>query len=147
FAEVGVLDEAFDTALPAQAGLIGEQAVQELQVRSAVLFGVGQGSVELVGCHRHTQGGEVGEDLVTQVWAGRGRIRRLVFLVRTGFHGRVPRVRVTADSRWPAADRSGLRAMRGAACRAGWQVRQAIVWAWRWRPGCAGWPPGRRRRS
>ena len=35
FAEVGVLDEAFDAALAAQAGLIGEQAVQELQVRAA----------------------------------------------------------------------------------------------------------------
>ena len=35
FAEVGVLDEAFDAALPAQAGLIGEQAMQELQVRPA----------------------------------------------------------------------------------------------------------------
>jgi len=66
FAEVGVLDEAFDAALPAQAGLIGEQAVQELQVRSAVLFGVSQGGVELVGGHGDTQGGEVGEDLVTQ---------------------------------------------------------------------------------
>src|ERR1019366_7523048 len=108
FAEVGVLDEAFDAALPAQAGLIGEQPVQELPVRTAVLFGVGQGGVELVGCRRHTQGGEVGEDLVTQAWVGRGRIRRRLFLLGTGLHGRVPRVRVTADSRWSAADRSGL---------------------------------------
>ena len=35
FAEAGVLDEAFDAALAAQAGLIGEQAMQELQVRPA----------------------------------------------------------------------------------------------------------------
>ena len=68
FAEVGVLDEAFDAALPAQSGLIGEQAMQELQVRPAVLLGVGQGRVELVGGHRDAQGGEVGEDLVTQAW-------------------------------------------------------------------------------
>src|SRR5271156_2077762 len=146
-AEVGVLDEAFGAALSAQAGLSGEQAVQELQVRSAILFGVGQGGVELVGRHRHAQSREVGEDLITQAWAGRGRIRRRIFLLGTGFHGKVPRVRVIVDSRWPDADQSDLRATRGAACRAGWSVRRAIVLAWPWRPGCAGWPPVRRRRS
>ena len=35
FAEVGILDETFDAALAAQAGLIGEQAMEELQVRAA----------------------------------------------------------------------------------------------------------------
>ena len=39
FAEVGVLDEAFDAALAAQAGLVGEQAMQELQVRPAGVLG------------------------------------------------------------------------------------------------------------
>ena len=39
FAEVGVLDETFDAALAAQAGLIGEQAMQELQVRPAGVLG------------------------------------------------------------------------------------------------------------
>ena len=87
----------------AQAGLSGEQAVQELQVRSAVLFGVGQGGVELVGGDGHAQSREVGEDLITQAWAGRGRLRRRIFLW-TGLHGRVPRVRVIADSRWPDGD-------------------------------------------
>jgi hypothetical protein len=52
--------------------------VQELQVRPAILFGVGQGGVELVGGHGDAQGGEVGEDLVTQAWVGRGRIRSSV---------------------------------------------------------------------
>ena len=53
-------------------------------MRTAVLFGVGQGGVELVGRHRHAQGREVGEDLVTQAWAGRGRIRRLDFACSDG---------------------------------------------------------------
>ena len=70
FAEVGVLDETFDAALAAQAGLIGEQAMQELQVRPAGVLGLLQGVVELLGGHGDAQGGEVGEDLVTQV---RGR--------------------------------------------------------------------------
>ena len=80
FAEVGILDEAFDAALAAQAGLIGEQAVQELQVRAAAVFGVAQGGVELVGGHRDAQGGEVGEDLLTQA-RGRGRCRRVRLVV------------------------------------------------------------------
>ena len=40
FAEVGVLDEAFDAALAAQAGLVGEQPMQELQVRPAGVLGL-----------------------------------------------------------------------------------------------------------
>ena len=71
FAEVGVLDEAFDAALAAQAGLIGEQAMQELQVRPAGVLGLLQGRVELLGGHRDAQGREVGEDLVTQAWLSR----------------------------------------------------------------------------
>src|ERR1700733_12377609 len=67
FAEVGILDAAFDAALTAQAGLTLEQAVQELQVRAARRFGVAQGGVELLGGDRDTQGGKVGEDLLTQV--------------------------------------------------------------------------------
>ena len=50
--EVGFLDEPFDAALASRTGLIGEEALQELQVRAAVLFGVGQSGVELLGRHR-----------------------------------------------------------------------------------------------
>ena len=110
FAEVGVLDEAFDAALAAQAGLIGEQAMQELQVRPAGVLGLLQGRVELLGGHGDAQGGEVGEDLVTQA-RGRsvvGFVWRLFFGRR--FHRRLPRVRVNADSRWSGVDRSVLRA-------------------------------------
>ena len=53
----------------AQAGLVGEQTMQELQVRPAGVLGLLQGGVELLGGHRDAQGGEVGEDLVTQVRA------------------------------------------------------------------------------
>ena len=65
-AEVGVLDEAFDAALAAQAGLVGEQPMEEVQVGQAGVLGLLQDGVELVGSHGDTQGGEVGEDLVTQ---------------------------------------------------------------------------------
>ena len=47
FAEAGLLDEALDAALPAQAGLIGEQPMEELQVRAAGVLGLFQGLVEL----------------------------------------------------------------------------------------------------
>ena len=40
FAEVGLLDEPFDAALAAEAGLIGEQAMQEVEVREAGILGV-----------------------------------------------------------------------------------------------------------
>ena len=66
FAEVGVLDEAFDAALAAQAGLVGEEPMQELQVRPAGVLGLLQDLVELVGGHGDAQGREVGEDPVTQ---------------------------------------------------------------------------------
>ena len=53
---MGVLDTAFDAALATQAGLVGEQAMEELQVRPAALLGVGQSGVELVRRYRNTQG-------------------------------------------------------------------------------------------
>ena len=66
---MGLLDEAFNAALAAQTGLIGEQPMEELQVRPAGVLGLLQGQVELVGGHGDAQGREVGEDLVTQVRA------------------------------------------------------------------------------
>ena len=38
--KLGILDEAFDAALASQAGLIGEQAMEELQVRAAGVLGL-----------------------------------------------------------------------------------------------------------
>ena len=72
FAELGFLDEAFDAALPPQAGLIGQQTMQELQVRPAGILALLQGGVELLGRHRNAQGREVGEDLLTQAWTVAG---------------------------------------------------------------------------
>ena len=55
-------------------------------MRPAVVLGVLQGGVELLGRHRDAQRGEVGEDLVTRVW-GRSLVvgLRAVFL-RRGLH-------------------------------------------------------------
>lgn len=64
-AEVGLLDAAFDTALAPQSGLIGEQAMEEVEVRQPGVLGVLRGSVELVGGHRDAQGSEVGEKVTT----------------------------------------------------------------------------------
>ena len=106
FAEVGILDEAFDAALASQAGLIGEQAMKEVEVREAGILSVLESGIELLGGHGDPQRAEVGEDLVTPVW-GRGRLRRsrLRGLLRAGLHRRVPRVRASADSRWWDGDR------------------------------------------
>jgi hypothetical protein len=108
-AEVGILDAACDAAGAALAGLVGEQAMQEVKVGPASLVGLGEGGVELVGRDRDAQRGKVGEDLVTPV-RGRGRtlLLRLVALrvmllgtvVRSAFHRTGSPVRVDADSRW-----------------------------------------------
>ena len=77
----------FDAALASRTGLIGEQALQELQVRATVLFGVGQRGVELLGRHRDAQRGEVGDNLFTQARDRRCFCRaRRCFFLRTGFH-------------------------------------------------------------
>ena len=55
FAEASLLDEPFDAALAAEAGLIGEQTMQELQMRPAGVLSLFQDEVELLGGH----GGEV----------------------------------------------------------------------------------------
>src|SRR5579864_5591328 len=98
--EVRLLDEAFDAALTAQAGLIGEQAVQELQVRAAAVLGLLQDLVELFGRHGAAQSGEVGENLLTQ---SRIRVLGVVLAAR---HGRVPQGRAGVDSRWSGVARS-----------------------------------------
>ena len=134
FAEVGILDTPFDAALAAQARLVGEQAMQELQVRAAALLGVEHSGVELLGGHGDAQGGEVGENLLTQVWEY-GRFRRLGLwrFLRTGCHRRLPRVRANADSRWSAVVRSDLPATTGPAFHdAGRRVHPGAAWAWHW---------------
>ena len=90
FAEVGVLDEAFDAALAAQAGLIGEQAMQELQVRPAGVLGFFKSLVELVGA---SPGYARSRSRRGSGHAGCGRVRLvlLVFL-GTGLHRWLPRV-------------------------------------------------------
>lgn len=106
FTEAGVLDEPFDAALAAQAGLIGEQSVQEVEMREACILGVLERRVELLGGDGDAECGEVGEDLVTPVWRCRRFCRaRLRGLLGTGFHRRVPQVRASADSRWWGEDR------------------------------------------
>ena len=112
FAEAGVLDEPFDAALASQAGLIGEQSMEEVEVGEAGVLGVLQRRVELVGGHGDAKRGEVGEDLVTPV-RGRGRRRFRRFRFRgflAGLHRGVPRVgtvriRAGVDNRWWAAGR------------------------------------------
>ena len=54
-----------EAAFAAQAGLIGEQAMEEVQVRQTGVLGLLEGGVELVGRHGDAQGREVGEDFVT----------------------------------------------------------------------------------
>ena len=86
-AEAGVFDALLQTAFAPHSRLVGEQAMQEVEVRSAVLFGVAQGGVEVLGGDRNAQGSEVGEDWITQVRARR-RFRRacLWVLLRMRFH-------------------------------------------------------------
>jgi hypothetical protein len=107
-AEVGILDAACDAAGAALAGLIGEQAVQEVEMRPAGLLGFGQGGVELVGGDGEAQRSEVGEDLVTPVRRrGRTFLLRLVAVrlllgtvVLSTFHQTASPVQVNVDSRW-----------------------------------------------
>jgi hypothetical protein len=108
-AEVGILDAACAAAGAALAGLVGEQAVQEVEVRPAGFLGLGQGGVELRGGDGDTQGGAIGEDLVTP-GRRRGRafflglaVLRLVLvgaLLRLAAHRTGSPVRVNVDSRW-----------------------------------------------
>ena len=58
--------------------------MKELQVRAAGILGLFEGLVKLIGGHRNTQGGEVGEDLLTQVWL------RLIVAVFLGSAARYP---------------------------------------------------------
>src|SRR5207237_6899941 len=103
--------------------------MKEVEVRPAGFLRFGEGGVELVCGHRNAQGGEVGEDLVTQAWGCFRRVRLSVFL-RTGLHRRIPRVRANAGSRWSGVDRSRLRATTGQAFRdADRRVHPGAVWA------------------
>src|SRR5204862_6091450 len=103
-AEVGLADATLDAALPPQSGLVGQQTMQEVQVRQAAVLSLVQGVVQLLGRHRDAQGGEVGADLLTPARRCRAP-RRLAFL-GSGLHRRVPSARATTDTRWSAAGRS-----------------------------------------
>ena len=76
FGEVSLADAACGAALAAQAGLIGDEAVQELQVGAAVLGSLGQSSVQVRGHQGNAEHREVGQNAFTQVLPWRRRRRR-----------------------------------------------------------------------
>src|SRR6185369_11240159 len=114
--------------------------MEEVEVRETGVLSLLEGGVELLGRYGDAQGCEVRENVVTPAR------RRLSGLLR--FHRHRPRARVNADSRWSGVDRSILGADGDRACPdGGRRVHRGMLSAWRWRRGCAGPPPGRRRRS
>jgi hypothetical protein len=50
-AEAGLFDAALEAAYTAQAGLIGEQALEEVEVSETGVLGLLEGGVELLGRH------------------------------------------------------------------------------------------------
>src|SRR5271166_4597978 len=109
--------------------------MEEVEVSQTSVLSLLEGSVELLGRHRDTQGCEVGENFLTPARRRPGGLLR--------FHRHLSRVEVNADSRWWDACRSLL--------GGGWdrafpdgdrRVRRARVSAWHRRRECAGLPPG-----
>src|SRR6266540_1284239 len=64
-AEAGALDTALEAAFAAQAGLVGEQAMEEVEVSQTSVLTLLEGGVELLGSHGDAQGRKVGENFVT----------------------------------------------------------------------------------
>ncbi len=146
-AEPGFPNAPLDGALTAQARLVGQQAMQEVEVRQPGVLGLLQRGVELFGRHRDAQRGEVGADLLTRAGVvGRRRLTRAVLLRR--LHRSFPSVRASPGTRWWAGARSVLRADADRAGRAAArQARPAAFGAGPLRQGCAGSPPARRHRN
>src|SRR6202035_2639815 len=132
FGEASFVDAAGQAAFAAQASLVGDETVQELQVGAAVLGSLGQGGVEVRGAQGDTQRAEVGQDALTQVLEGcRLRSRRWSGWGTAG-HRCKPPVSVSVDSQpWvalPRDRRAGTVRGAGVPARPGWP---GCFWAWR----------------
>src|SRR5439155_19583922 len=137
FGKVSLANAACAATFTAEAGLVGDKAVQELQVRAAILGRLGQGSVQVRGGQGNAQHREVGQDAFTQVlrWQRRPRSQRR-WQWRTAGHGWKSPDSVSVDRQPSVALSRDRRA--GTAPSAGVLVRPSwpgCSWVWRWRPG------------
>src|SRR6202162_4030406 len=150
FGEMRLADAACGAAFAAEAGLVGDEAVQELQVGAAVLGSLGQGAVEVGGGQGDTQYAKVGQDTLTQVLGRRRRLGWSHWWLRWGAAGHCckPPALVNVDSPlWVVRSRDRR---AGTVRGAGVPVRPSrpgCSWAWQWRPGCVPQRSGHRRRN